>query len=62
MTATTSATPEAYREFLTTADRAVTGTEELTANVAGLLYAGLVLAAQGTKEVRDSAASTTYGP
>ena len=62
MTATPTASPEAYREFLATADRAVRGTEELTANVAGLFYAGLVLAAQGTKEVRDSAASTTSGP
>ncbi len=62
MTATPDASPETYREFLATADRAVTGTEELTANVAGLLYTGLVLAAQGAKEVRDSAASTTSGP
>lgn len=58
----TRPTLEARREFVSTVDRIVEETVQLRSRVAGLLYAGLVLAAQGTEEVGDSGGSTTSGP
>lgn len=60
--AQTQLTPEAYREFVATVDRIVNETVEVRSRVAGLLYAGLVLAAQGTEDIGDSAGSATPGP
>ncbi len=55
-------TPEAYHEFIATVDRVSKETSKLRSHVAGWLYTGLVLAAQGAEEVNDSAASTINGP
>lgn len=53
---------EANREFIATVDRLMTEAGDLPSRVAGLLYAGLSLAAQGSEEVGDSGGSATNGP
>ena len=58
----TQLTPEAHHEFVAAVDRISKEAVELHSQVAGLLYTGLLLAAQGAEEVGDSASSTTPGP
>lgn len=62
MSVTDTRTLEANRQFVTTVDRFVTEAGDLSSRVVGLLYTGLVLAAQGVEEVGDSGGSTIVGP
>lgn len=60
--AQTQLAPDAVREFVATVDRIVSETVDVQSRVAGLLFAGLVLVAEGREEVNDSLGSTTPGP